>query len=175
MNGSLAGRLLVASTDLVDPNFARTVVFLIQHDDEGALGLVLNRPSESPVVDHLPWLADHAGSPPVVFVGGPVEPEVAIALERTEAPERPTAIEGVGLLDVQDTRAMAPCRVFSGYAGWGGGQLEGELGQGAWYVVDAVAADVFTDQPDELWSGVLRRQGGHLALMSTYPPDPTLN
>lgn len=175
MNGSLAGRLLVASTDLVEPNFARTVVFLLQHDEDGALGLILNRPSESPVVDHLPWLADHVGGPPVVFVGGPVEPEVAIALERALSPDRPTAIEGVGILDVEDTRSMTPCRVFSGYAGWGGGQLEGELALGAWYVVDAAAGDVFTEEPEELWSAVLRRQGGHLALLSTFPPDPTLN
>jgi putative transcriptional regulator len=172
---SLAGRLLVASTMLGDPNFDRSVVFMLQHDDEGALGLVLNRPSASTVHEHLPWLAGSAIDPGVVFVGGPVEPAVAIALEATVSPIRPTALPGVGLADVNRREEGCPLRVYSGYSGWGGGQLEGELAEGAWIVVGAEPGDVFTADPDGLWARVLRRQGGHLGLLSTYPPDPSLN
>ncbi|MGF1664993.1 MAG: YqgE/AlgH family protein [Acidimicrobiia bacterium] len=172
---SLAGRLLVASTMLGDPNFDRTVVFMLQHDDEGALGLVLNRPSDSAVHDHLPWLAGAVIEPYMVFVGGPVEPEIAIALESTQAPVRPTALQGVGLADVNQADEGALLRVFSGYSGWGEGQLEGELAEGAWIVVVAEPGDVFTADPGGLWARVLRRQGGHLTLLSTYPPDPSLN
>jgi putative transcriptional regulator len=172
---SLAGRLLVASTMLGDPNFDRTVVFMLQHDDEGALGLVLNRPSDSAVRDHLPWLAEIVIEPDVVFVGGPVEPEIAIALESTPTPDRATALPGVGLAEVNQREGSTPLRVFSGYSGWGGGQLEGELAAGAWIVVGAETGDVFTTDPEGLWARVLRRQGGHLTLLSTYPPDPSLN
>jgi putative transcriptional regulator len=172
---SLAGRLLVASILLGDPNFDRTVVFLLQHDEEGALGLVLNRPSASTVLEHLPWLAGSVIEPGVVFVGGPVEPEVAIALESTDTSDRPTALPGVGIADVNRTEAGAPLRVYSGYSGWGGGQLEGELAEGAWIMLGAEPGDLFTQDPGGLWATVLRRQGGHLGLLSTYPPDPSLN
>ena len=174
-NVSLAGRLLVASTVLGDPNFDRTVVFMLQHDEEGALGLVLNRPSASKVLEHLSWLAGSVIEPGVVFVGGPVEPEVAIALESTDTPDRPTALPGVGLADVNQVEAGAPLRVFSGYSGWGEGQLEEELATDAWIVVGAEPGDVFTQDPEGLWATVLRRQGGHLTLLSTYPPHPSLN
>lgn len=172
---AFAGRLVVAAPELIDPNFYRTVVFLIQHDHEGAVGVVLTRPSQSPVVEHLPALAGSARDPAVVFVGGPVEPAVAIALEARDDPTVPTALAGVGLVDVTTSSDPGPCRVFSGYAGWGAGQLEAEIAEHAWYVVDAEVGDVFDEDPESLWSKVLRRQPPPLSWVATYPPDVTLN
>ena len=171
----LAGRLIVAAPELVDPNFFRTVVFLIQHDADGALGVVLTRPSDSPVAEHLPDLADHVADPPVVFVGGPVDPAVAIGLESTEDPSVPTPLGGVGILDVTAPDHPGRCRIVSGYAGWGSGQVEAEIGEEAWFVVDAIAEDVFAADPESLWSAVLKRQPPPLSWMATYPPDISLN
>jgi putative transcriptional regulator len=175
MSESVAGKLLVASTILGDPNFFRSVVLVLQHDADGALGLVLNRPTESPVGEHLPLLAPRAVEPDVVFIGGPVEPEVAIALESASEPAQPTALDGVGIVDVHDSTLPAPCRVYSGYSGWGAGQLEDELEEEAWMVIDPTAADVFTSDPEGLWASVLKRQGGRFAMLATYPPDISLN
>jgi putative transcriptional regulator len=171
----LAGRLIVATPELTDPNFLRTVVFMIQHDEDGALGVVLTRPSESPVSDHLPQLADHVTDPPVVFVGGPVEPAVAIGLESTTEPSLPTPLGGVGILDVITPVDPGPCRIFSGYAGWGAGQLEAEIAEHAWFVVDAEPDDIFGRRPEALWSMVLRRQPAPLAWVATYPEDLSVN
>jgi putative transcriptional regulator len=176
MDESLAGRLLVATPLLTDPNFTRTVVVVIQHDADGALGVVLNRPSQEPVADHLPGLGDRVAEPSVVFVGGPVEPEVGIGFERSDSSDRPLPVPGVGMLDLVAPEAYGPeCRVFSGYAGWAPHQLEAELGEDAWLVVPGIADDVFCPEPDRLWSQVLRRQGGRHALLSWYPPNPELN
>lgn len=176
MTTGLGGRLLVASPLLVDPNFFRTVVLLLQHDEEGALGVVLNRPSAEAVADHLPAWAPAVGEPAVVFVGGPVEPPIAIALEASPVPAEPTGVDGVGILDLErDPASTELVRVFSGYAGWGPGQLESELEEDAWVVVDAAASDPFHPDPERLWSEVLRRQGGRLAMLASYPPDPRLN
>jgi putative transcriptional regulator len=112
----------------------------------------------------------------VVFVGGPVSPEVAVGLERTIDPDRSTSLDGVGLVDFDlDDGTGGPVRVYAGYAGWGPGQLEDELEEGAWAVVDAHPDDPFVDRPSDLWRLVLRRTGGRMALLSTYPPDPELN
>ena len=173
-----AGTLLVASPVLVDPNFYRTVVFVLQHDRDGAVGVVLNRPSEEPVEDHLPEWARRLEEPPVIFVGGPVDRAVAIGLVRSDLPTEPTALGGVGMVDLgSDPAAGAPgpVRVFSGYAGWGPGQAEAEMAEGAWLVLDALPDDVFTLAPDDLWSTVLRRQGGRLAMLATFPLDPSMN
>lgn len=173
-----AGQLLVASPFLLDLNFARTVVLVLQHDDAGALGVVLNRPSAEAVEEHLPEWAARLEVPGVVFVGGPVEPAVAIGVVRSPRPTEPTAVIGVGMVDLGSDPAAAtagPIRVFSGYSGWGVGQLEAELAEGAWIVVPANATDVFTDRPEELWSTVLRRQGGKLAMLALYPADPSDN
>ena len=173
-----AGTLMVASPLLIDPNFYRTVVFLLQHDLEGAVGVVLNRPSEEPVDSHLPEWVRRLEDPPVIFVGGPVERAVAIGLVRSDRPDEPTALGGVGMVDLGGDPAAGtpgPVRVFSGYAGWGPGQAEAEMAEGAWLVLDALAADVFTPAPDDLWSTVLRRQGGRLAMLATFPLDPSMN
>jgi len=178
MDTFVAGRLLVASPILLDPNFARTVVLILQHDEEGALGVVLNRPTAEPVEFHLPEWAPRLEEPPVVFLGGPVEPAVAIGVVRSQRSLEPTALVGVGMVDLGADPASTPAgpvRVFSGYSGWGAEQLEAELAEEAWIVVNALPVDVFTDRPDALWSDVLRRQGGELAMLAGYPADPSLN
>jgi putative transcriptional regulator len=181
----LQGRLLVARPTLVDPNFARTVVLVLAHGDQGALGLVLNRPTESPLAVPLPEWGDLASSPAVVFVGGPVA-EGTICLARLKSE---VTVPGAGYLALSgalgtvdldtDPQFVAPwigqLRVFAGYAGWGPGQLEEELAAEAWWVLDPEDTDVFGPEPGALWKSVLRRQGGELALLSALPADPSLN
>ena len=178
------GKLLVATPELTDPNFARTVVQLVQHsDDDGALGVVLNRPSETPLGDVLPGWALLAPDPNVVFVGGPVQDTAAICLARLSRPEPSESVVVVpgapwlGTLDLEQDAAdpVQEVRVFAGYAGWTPGQLEAEVEEGAWWVLDALPSDCFAADPERLWSDVLRRQGPPLALAATYPPDPSLN
>lgn len=176
MTESLGGRLLVAAPVLLDPNFFRTVVFVIQEDADGAVGVILNRPSSSPVAEHLDDWALVACDPPVVFIGGPVEQAVAICLSTPSPKGEPSALDGVWIADVgEGPEGVSKARVFSGYAGWAPGQLEDELAEGSWMVVGAETADVFAPKPEDLWSGVLRRQTGMLRLLATYPPDPILN
>ncbi|MCU1426330.1 MAG: hypothetical protein JWL83_330 [Actinomycetia bacterium] len=180
----LRGRLLIAAPPLVDSNFDRTVVFLLEHGDEGALGLVLNRPGDKEVADALPEWSVFASEPAVVFLGGPVSAEAVIALARSdEATERDgwiPIVPGVGTVDL----ARAPgdievtidgMRVFVGYAGWAPGQLEGELEHGAWFVADFHIEDAFHHDPTALWRTVLRRQRGHLKMFANCPDDPTTN
>jgi len=173
-----AGKLLVASPLLVDPNFFKTVVFVLQHDSDGAVGVVLNRPSEELVEHHLPEWVRRIEDPPLVFIGGPVEPAVAIGMVRSDRPLEPTALTGVGMVDLGSDPAAGspgPVRVFSGYAGWGAGQIEAELEEGAWLVVAAEPDDIFSGDPGLLWSTVLRRQGGRVAMLATFPSDLSLN
>jgi putative transcriptional regulator len=180
---SLRGRLLIAEPMLLDPNFVRTVVFLVEHTDEAAAGVVLNRPSETPLAEALPPWAPRAADPPLVFVGGPVAPTAAVGLARTkpgvESLHCTPVLDGVALLDLESEpddldEGVISVRLFAGYAGWGGGQLEQELEYGGWIVVDAEADDAFTDEPATLWRRVLRRQRGRIALTASYPPDPSL-
>jgi putative transcriptional regulator len=178
------GRLLVATPLLGDPNFERAVVLLLEHGDEGALGVVLNRPSELEVAEPLPEWRRFTGTPEVVFVGGPVSRSSVIALARLGRDLPAGAWEPVlGTLGVLDLTGdpdevgagVDDLRVFAGYAGWGSGQLEDEIGEGAWYVVDADPGDAFTSAPDGLWRTVLRRQGGDLAKVALVPAEPYLN
>lgn len=170
---SVAGRLIVASPALDDPNFARTIVLVCEHDADGALGVVLNRATSEPVEAHLPGWASTLAAPPVVFVGGPVQPETAVALaEGATAP----CLGDVGLADVgEEPSDVGRVRVFAGYAGWGPGQLDAELEAGAWAIAHGRPDDVFHPDPERLWHDLLRRQRGELLLWSTLPPDPSLN
>lgn len=182
--GDLTGRLVVATPALIDPNFERAVILVLDHDDDGALGVVLNRRSDVPAGEAASGWGDLVADPPVIFGGGPVEPDAVVALGRTVARVGP---DGGGILDdhvrlvdlgadpVLEQLELASLRVFAGYAGWAPGQLEGEIAQGAWFAIDAEPGDVFTDAPGELWHAVLRRQRGELRLLSTYPDDPSLN
>ena len=185
MSEARAGMLLVASPALLDPNFADTVVLLLDVDENGALGVVLNRPSGVPVADVLADWGDVVAEPEVVFHGGPVSTEgaLAVALLRTgdDVPVGFREVEGLlGLVDL-DTPvelidgSLQGMRIFAGYAGWGADQLAGEIEEGSWYVVPAEALDVFRLDPTSLWRDVLRRQPGELAWHSTRPVDPDLN
>lgn len=184
MDAWQTGRLLVATPALEDPNFHRSVVLVLDHDDEGALGVVLNRASSLQVGEALGDWTTLAADPPVLFGGGPVEPQAIVALGRTWRPDPgdggTTILERIRLVDLEiDPLAAAEdlerVRVFAGYAGWGPGQLEDEIDQGAWFTLDADPGDVFTADPDGLWHAVLRRQPDDLALLATFPLDPTLN
>lgn len=191
---TLTGSLLVATPLLEDPNFRRAVVFVVDDDpDEGTLGVIVNRPLELAVGEVLVDWSGFATEPAVMFSGGPVGTGAGLALgmpggDHTPlgwrplegAPHEGSRVDGLGVVDLDTPPeilgdALGRLRVFAGYAGWGAGQLAGEISEGAWYVVPAVTDDVFSAAPDSLWPRVLRRQGGDLALVSTFPDDPTLN
>ncbi len=177
---SLQGQLLVSSPSLLDPNFRRTVVLVAHHDDDGALGLVLSRPSALRATEAVPTLAGLVTAGEVVHLGGPVQPDAFMVLaEFDDLAEAAAPIFGrVGFLPSEpDPAALAlrRLRVFAGYAGWGAGQLETELEEPAWIVVQATAGDPFADDPDELWRSVIGRKGGKYALLTTMPFDPALN
>jgi putative transcriptional regulator len=172
---SLRGQLLVAAPALHD-YFRRTVVLVVEHTDEGAMGVVLNRPSETGVAEVVPSLAEAAGEDEPVYVGGPVAPQAVVAIGDFEDPsEAGTQVLGsIGLVDPDRTDpALRRLRVFAGYAGWAPGQLDGEVEQEAWIVEPAVPDDPFRD--GDLWAAVLQRKGGAYALMATMPADPSLN
>ena len=185
-----AGRLLVATPLLGDPNFRRAVVLIVEHEvTEGTLGIVLNRPTKIPVGQVLEQWTDLATDPSVVFTGGPVSPTSALALALVPGKDEPVgwrALDGapalarLGLLDLDApplllAPAIKSLRVFAGYAGWSPGQLDTEIDEGAWYVLPAQPGDVFAAEPDRLWRAVLRRQEGDLAFLATYPDDPSMN
>ncbi len=179
---SLRGHLLVAAPDLLDPNFRRTVVLVGEHGEEGAMGIVLNRRSEVTIDEAVPALADLVDGDELVHVGGPVQPQAVVVLGEFDDPERAGVLVfgTVGFLpgemgETDDFDDLARARVFAGYAGWGPGQLETELAESTWIVEPALADDVFTVDPDSLWSAVLRRKGGPFTLLATMPPDPSLN
>jgi putative transcriptional regulator len=183
--GRLSGRLLVASPTLEDTNFRRSVVLMLDHGDDGALGLVVNRPLEVDVSSVLPAWQQYTTEPGRLFQGGPVQLDSALGLVAVPGTgSQPIGVRlligSVGLVDLDAppeviAPGLAGLRIFAGYAGWSAGQLESEIGQGAWYVVDSEPRDAFTDRPERLWPDVLRRQRGRLAMVATYPDDPTLN
>lgn len=172
---SLAGTLLVATPQLIDPNFYRTVVLLLQHDEEGCVGVVLNRPTDEPVETHLPEWAGRVPSPGTVNYGGPVDPAVAIGLALS-GHGMPSGVPGLSLVDLTGPAGDNgnPVRIYAGYSGWGAEQLEAEIALGSWYVVQASPDDPF-DSDDGQWRRVLRRQPNFLAAVSTFPEDPDLN
>ena len=179
---SLRGQLLIASPGLLDPNFHRTVVFVTEHTEEGAMGLVLNRPSDVAVSRGVPRFGALVENAAPVYIGGPVQPEAVVALAELEDPGEAAAIvmEDIGFLRADaDPDALAGevrrARIFAGYSGWGAGQLEAELEESSWIVEQAEPDDVFTLAPDALWSAVLRRKGGTYAVIAMMPPDPSVN
>src|SRR3954451_17444495 len=178
---SLRGRLLIAGPTLLDPNFVRTVVLIGEHNEDGALGVVLNRPSETTVGEAVPDLTDLAGAGDAVHVGGPVQPAAVLVLaedeEAEEAAQPVTGAVGFVAFDEDDDRVSplpGRARVFAGYAGWGPGQLESELERDDWIVVEADPEDVFDADAGSLWSRVLDRQGGRMRLLARMPVDPSL-
>jgi putative transcriptional regulator len=183
MAGKLKGQLLIASPSIHDPNFRRAVVYMTEHGEEGAMGLILNRAAETSVGEAVPDLAWLAEGGAVVHVGGPMSPQSVVVLAEFDEPDRSALLidEDLGFVpaDVQDTDELAEVlgrrRVFAGHAGWGPGQLEAEMEEESWIVEPARHEDVFTERPEELWSSVLRRKGRDYALLSTMPMDPSLN
>jgi putative transcriptional regulator len=166
---SFAGRLLVATPLIRDPNFSHTVVYVYAHvAEEGAAGVVLNRPTEEPTGEHLPEWRSILAPPPIVFWGGPVASTSGVVL-MVESGEVKLAE------DLEPPAGRAKARLFVGQAGWGPGQLEGEVDEGAWIVMDASPDDVLVPFPDSLWSRVLRRHGGPPAMWATLPIDPSVN
>lgn len=185
---TLTGRLLVASPALGDPHFSRTIVLLVDHDESGALGVVLNRPSTTEVSQILPDWHLYATPPQVVFQGGPVGRDSALALAARVGghgeSDEPLGFRhvhaGIGLVDLDSPAELiageiSSMRVFAGYAGWGSDQLEAEIDEGSWFVVDAQPGDLSSDDPERLWEQVLRRQPPRLAIVATFPEDPSLN
>jgi putative transcriptional regulator len=177
------GRLLVATPPLGDPNFDRTVVYVLDHHAGGAVGVVLNQPTDEADIDGLESWTDQLSPPATLFVGGPVEHDaligVAIGEGRIDAAwgELTNHIGTIDLeLDPDQVAERITClRIFRGYAGWSPGQLDAEIDLGAWMVFDAQAADVFTSDPDQLWRTVIRRQGGRLAWIANAPDDLSAN
>jgi putative transcriptional regulator len=177
------GKLLVATPPLADPNFDRTVVLLLEHGADGAIGVVLNRPSRLTLEESVPEWCHLAPAPSVVFVGGPVAPEAVIALVRVVEPGREGShpvFADVGTIDLgldpdEAAAGLSSLRVYAGYAGWAPGQLEGEVEAGGWFVVDPEPDDVFTPDPDTLWRRVLLRQPARIAMFAHCPSDPSVN
>jgi putative transcriptional regulator len=179
---STAGRLLVANPLLVDPNFSRTVVLMIEHDDDGALGLVLNRPSGTAVGEIIDQWAPLAADPDVFFLGGPVSPDSVICLGRISSAVAPGAgrrvVGNIATVDLDEdpvVAGFAEVRLFAGYAGWGPGQLDGELGANGWLVVDARPGDALDPDPATMWRRVVARQPGSTAWLATFPEDLAVN
>lgn len=183
-----AGSLLIASAKLVDPNFARCVLLILDSDVNGTLGVVLNRPTDVAVGDVLaPW-RDVTSGPGVFFRGGPVELDAAIAVAARAAggpAEEPLSgfqslTGSLGLVDLDRSPddflgRLAALRVYAGYTGWRAGQLAGEIAEGSWHVVPAEVSDLFSSTPERLWASVLRRQPPPLSLLTTLPADANLN
>ncbi|MGH2640774.1 MAG: YqgE/AlgH family protein [Actinomycetota bacterium] len=178
---SLRGHLLVSGPSLWDPNFRRTVVLIGHHDDEGAVGVVLNQPLEATVEEAAPPLSPLVPTGDPLFRGGPVQPESAVVLADFVDPGRAgvLALDSIGFLpeesDADSLGGLRRARVFAGYAGWGAGQLEAEIAGDSWHSTPAQPGDVFTDDPEGLWTSAVRRLGPGFRLLATMPLDPNLN
>jgi putative transcriptional regulator len=190
VDARFAGKLLVANPRLADPNFDRSVVLVLAHTDDGALGVILNRPSDTELLDPLPRWSLLADFPSLVFEGGPVSHDSVICLARVPVPallESRVGPDGwrhvagdVGTLDLDLDPdlvggVVGSLRVFAGYAGWAAGQLENEVLAGGWWVLESMPGDPFCDDPDGLWHDVLRRQPGSLRMVAAYPADLEVN
>jgi putative transcriptional regulator len=181
-DASLKGKLLFSTPALFDPNFRRTVILVGEHGDEGAMGVVLNRPSETTVGEALPDLAACAGEDAFVYVGGPVQPDSVLILAEFEGPTAAATLVSGNVGFARADRGIAElagivrqARVFAGYSGWGAGQLESELEEESWLVEPATGVDLFPAPDDDLFADVLRRKGGAYRVLATMPEDPRRN
>jgi putative transcriptional regulator len=178
---STTGQLLIAGPGLLDPNFWRTVVLVVEHSEDGALGLVLNRPSETTVAEAVSELSPLLELDEPLFVGGPVQPSALIVMAEFDDPADAALIsfEDIGVLHSGAQGEPSPevrrARAFAGHSGWGPGQLDAELSRGDWILERATREDAFTVAPLELWRTVLTRKGGSYALVARMPPDPSVN
>jgi putative transcriptional regulator len=179
---SLKGQLLLASPALFDPNFRRAVVLVTEHTEEGAAGLVLNRPSETAVADAVPDLLPLVEDEERVYVGGPVQESSVLVLAEFEDPDEAAllVVDDVGFVPGDGdfdllAGATRRVRVFAGYAGWGPGQLEAELEESSWIVGSSPAPELFPEPEDDLWARVLRDKGGVYRVVALMPEDPSVN
>jgi putative transcriptional regulator len=179
---SARGQLLIAGPSLIDPNFWRTVVLIVEHSEEGAFGLVLNRPSETLVGEAVPEIEELVDPDETLYIGGPVQPSGVVVLGRFEDPGDgvllafdDVGVVGAGPSPEHHAEGLRAGRAFVGHAGWGAGQLDEELERGDWILEPARVADAFSEEPRELWSSVLSRKGGSYALVARMPADPSLN
>jgi putative transcriptional regulator len=182
-----AGTLLLANIDLLEPTFRRSVIYVVEHNDGGTLGVVLNRPSETAVYNVLPQWADLVAKPRTMFVGGPVKRDAALCLGILRVGVDPDGMTGLrhvaGRIVMVDLDAdpeliatsVEGLRIFAGYSGWTIGQLEGEIERDDWIVLSALPSDVLVQPRVDLWSRVLRRQPLPLALLATHPVDLSRN
>jgi putative transcriptional regulator len=179
---SLKGQLLLASPALFDPNFRRTVVLVTEHTDEGAAGLVLNRRSDTAVVEAVPDLAPLVTDEELVYMGGPVQQEAVLCLAEFEDPDEAAilVVDHVGFVPGDGDFGLIAgstrrARVFAGYAGWGPGQLEAELEASSWIVEEADEGDLFAEPETDLWSSIMREKGGIYRVVALMPDDPSVN
>jgi putative transcriptional regulator len=182
VSDSTRGQLLVAGPGLLDPNFRRTVVLVVEHSEDGALGLVLNRPSDTTVSEAVPQLEELVELDERLFIGGPVERSAVIVLAEFEDAARAAliAFEDVGVLSTGSSPEVAIAgvrrgRAFVGHSGWGPGQLDSELERGDWILEPAQREDAFSASALDLWTTVLTRKGGSYALVARMPADPSVN
>lgn len=188
MHRSVSGKLLVAVPALADPHFSRSVVYILEHNSNGAVGLVLNHPGSSSLPSPLDEIAHQLSEPGVPFVGGPVLPEGALCLASAPVDFQQDAFEadapGIGRLDIDAVfsiiryaipGSMPKLRIFFGHAGWGPGQLDGELLIGSWIVVDCERTDPFVSDPDQLYARVLLRQNNADSALAFVPDDLLAN
>ena len=179
---SLRGKLLLATPELIDSNFFRTVILVLEHSNEGAIGVVLNRQSDLYSVDVLPKWNESQGASSLLHWGGPVQEESLLGLALHEDDDNGVATDELGRIkvlnlnpEVIDMTATLDARLYSGYAGWSAGQLDAEVSTGGWIVADANDFDPFGDKPEDLWSKVLERQNSFLSKLAQYPDDPRMN
>ena len=177
----LSAQLLISSAGLYDPNFRHTVVLIASHNEEGAVGIILNRATEIRVADAIPPLAALTGPDAPLFEGGPVRPTQPVVLAELNDPAHVDipVLGNIGFLTDEIDAALGPsivrARVFAGYSGWGAGQLEAELEADSWIIDPARPEDVFTDEPGSLWRRILERKGGRYRHLAMVPRDPRVN
>jgi putative transcriptional regulator len=178
---SLRGKLLIAGAGLFDSNFRRSIILVGEHNEEGALGVVLNRPAPVTVEEIAPALSSLVSQGDPMFIGGPVQPNAVVVLAEFDRPDRADLLvfASIGFLtgtvEADAAEAIRRARIFAGYAGWGPGQLEAELEDGSWIIEPASVDDVFAADPEALWTSVLRRKGREYAMLALMPVDPRMN
>jgi putative transcriptional regulator len=177
---ALSGKLLIAGPSLFDPNFRRSILLVADHDEQGAVGVILNRPADVTVKEAAPDLGGLVGAGERLFVGGPVQPQAAVVVAEFEEPGHASllAFGAIGFLtgeEPESVRGIRRARVFAGYAGWGPGQLEQEMEHDSWITEPALPEDVFTADPEGLWGAVLLRKGREFRLLANMPFDPSSN
>ena len=175
---SLSGNLIVATPLIATPPFARSVVLVLEHDEAGAVGLILNSSTGLSVAEHVPELGSLVNPPAEVFLGGPVTPEIAVILGRSPTAEflQPSGVHSVGVVDGDDLPPdVSDLRVFAGYSGWDAGQLDDEVEEGAWWVIDASRGDIFAVEAEHMWERTVEKAPGRVPLHRNYPADIRLN